>query len=68
MQNENTNLRNDIERAHEAVYQAQNEMEQYKSRAQRILQEKEDLINLQHSSLKDPVENNMIDTYNAELK
>lgn len=44
MKNENVSLKLLLDRANESVLHAQNEMEQYKARAQRILQEKENLL------------------------
>lgn len=65
--NENINLLAQLERANEIVSAAQNEMEQYKARAQRILQEKEILI-----AFKKEVETDentcILATYNEELK
>lgn len=67
--NENGNLKIQLERASERVLHAQNEMEQYKVRAQRILQEKENLISFKK---EDFIESNeqlsVISIYNEELK
>ncbi|KAK4872126.1 hypothetical protein RN001_016250 [Aquatica leii] len=68
LQNENSNLQSQLERTNESLIVTQNEMEQYRARAQRILQEKEKLINLKQNNAG--VENNdlIITTYNEELK
>ncbi|KAF5300381.1 hypothetical protein FQR65_LT01002 [Abscondita terminalis] len=68
LQNENSNLQSQLDRTNESLVATQNEMEQYRARAQRILQEKEKLINLKQG--KQGVESNdlIISTYNEELK
>lgn len=68
--NENSQLKTQLERSNEYAAIAQNEMEQYKIRAQRILQEKEKLINLKNNNSSNNCEcnHNVINTYNEELK
>lgn len=69
IKNENINLKAQLERANDSVVQAQNEMELYKARAQRILQEKENLISFKK---EDVIESNeklsVLSNYNEELK
>ncbi|RZC38354.1 golgin-84, partial [Asbolus verrucosus] len=68
LRNENINLQSQVETANYLVATAQSEMEQYKARAQRILQEKEDLIALKNKS-KSPENSDYIMTnYNDELR
>lgn len=69
IKNENSSLKAQLERANESVLQAQNEMEQYKARAQRILQEKENLMSFKR---EDFIESNeklsVLSNYNEEMK
>lgn len=51
--NENVSLKAQLDRANETVLHAQNEMEQYKARAQRILQEKENLLSFKREGFTD---------------
>lgn len=69
MKNENTNLQLQLERATEQVSEAQIEKEQYKARAQRILQEKEKLICIKSDGQDTEEENgNVMIKYNEQLK
>lgn len=70
IQNENTNIQTQVDRSNESVKQAQEEMEQYKARAQRVLQEKEKLFALknQPSLSEHNLDTAVIYTYNEELK
>ncbi|KAB0801227.1 hypothetical protein PPYR_05581 [Photinus pyralis] len=67
LQNENSNLQSQLERTSETLLATQSEMEQYRARAQRILQEKEKLIRLKQD---DPGETNelIFNNYNEELR
>ncbi|XP_044256629.1 golgin-84 [Tribolium madens] len=67
LRNENANLRTQIEASNYLVSTAQSEMEQYKARAQRILQEKEDLIRLKNEN-KSSQNDQILTNYNDELK
>lgn len=67
IKNENSNLHLQLERANEQVYDAQLEKEQYKARAQRILQEKEKLISIKGDGQVSEEENLML-KYNEQLK
>lgn len=69
LQNENANVQNQLERATESLMATQKEMEKYRARAQRILQEKEKLIGLKQSNVT-AINNNeeILATYNKELK
>ncbi|XP_022902416.1 golgin-84 [Onthophagus taurus] len=72
LQNENINVKSQLERANESVSIAQNEMEQYKNRAQRILQEKEKLLSHKSSSNENSSSENesdkFLNKYNNQLK
>lgn len=69
IKNENINLRAQLQRADESVVQAQNEMELYKARAQRILQEKENLISFKKEDVVASNEKlSVLSNYNEELK
>ncbi|XP_044765050.1 golgin-84 [Coccinella septempunctata] len=69
IRNENSILKSNLERANEAVNSAEMEMEQYKARAHRILQEKERIICLKPGDTAlDNVEENIYRSYNEELK
>lgn len=65
LRNENSNLQNQIERLNEQIVNAQNEKDQYMARAQRVLQEKEELINLKEDTSDD---NNAFANYIDMLK
>lgn len=67
--NENSSLHDQISRANECVAATKSEMEQYRARAQRILQEKERLLSLgDHIPADASDESNLLLTYNEELK
>ncbi|XP_030748447.1 golgin-84 [Sitophilus oryzae] len=68
MRNENANLHSQIERINEQLIQSQKEKEQYVIRAQRILQEKEKLIELKQTNNSGEQGRNIFETYNEELK
>lgn len=68
LRNENTNLRSQVEASNYLVTTAQSEMEQYKARAQRILQEKEDLIRLKNENKSSESEEQILTNYYDELK
>lgn len=69
MRNENSILKSTLERANEAVNIAEMEMEQYKARAHRILQEKEKIICLKpDDNTSENVEENLYRSYYEELK
>lgn len=66
LQNDNSNLQLQVERANLHVEQAQNEMEHYKIRAHRVLQEKAAQKETSVENLE--VDNSVIASYNEELK
>ncbi|KAK5639129.1 hypothetical protein RI129_011621 [Pyrocoelia pectoralis] len=68
LENENSNLQSQLERTTETLLGTQTEMEQYRARASRILQEKEKLIRLKQN--QSCVENNelIFSNYNEELR
>ncbi|KAK5639137.1 hypothetical protein RI129_011629 [Pyrocoelia pectoralis] len=68
LENENSNLQSQLERTTETLLGTQMEMEQYRARASRILQEKEKLIRLKQN--ESCVENNelIFSNYNEELR
>jgi small-conductance mechanosensitive channel len=68
LRNENTNLRSQVEASNYLVTTAQSEMEKYKARAQRILQEKEDLILLKNQSRSAENSDQILTNYSDELK
>ncbi|XP_008193631.1 golgin-84 isoform X2 [Tribolium castaneum] len=67
LRNENANLRSQVEASNYLVATAQSEMEQYKARAQRILQEKDDLIRLKNEN-KSSQNDQILTNYHDELK
>ncbi|KAK9889404.1 hypothetical protein WA026_004678 [Henosepilachna vigintioctopunctata] len=73
IRNENSILKNSLERANEMVSVAEHEMEQYKARAHRILQEKEKLLNLKsavetHINQEEKIYLNYNEEMRSELK
>lgn len=68
MKNENGNLHLQLERANEHILETQVEKEQYKARAQRILQEKEKLISIKNVDQDIGESDNIIMQYNEQLK
>ncbi|XP_063928347.1 golgin-84 isoform X2 [Zophobas morio] len=68
LRNENTTLCSQVEASNYLVTTAQSEMEQYKARAQRILQEKENLILLKNESKSLENSDQILTNYNEELK
>ncbi|XP_017779529.1 PREDICTED: golgin-84 [Nicrophorus vespilloides] len=66
--NENASLQNQAQRSAEIAQQAYHQMEQYKVRAQLILQEKEKLINVKSNTKDCDSQNQILSTYNEELK
>lgn len=68
IKNENVNLQLQLERATEQVSEVQIEKEQYKARAQRILQEKEKIISIKHEGQGIEESDNVVLKYNEQLK
>lgn len=70
LQNENSNLQSQLDRVNENFILTQNEMEQYRARAQRILQEKEKFIELKNENLSGSESTNiqLMNSYVTELK
>lgn len=68
IKNENSNLWLQLERSNEQIVEAQNEKEQYKIRAQRILQEKEKLISIMEKKEQGIQDDAIIIKCNEELK
>lgn len=68
VKNENMNLQSQLERANESIFAAKTEMEQYRVRAQRILQEKERLIAERDQPCLEKNDNSILVTYNEQLK
>lgn len=68
IKNQNSNLRTQVQRANESVASAKKEMEQYRTRAQRILQEKEKIISFKEYVPQKIENNDMLATCNEELK
>lgn len=68
VKNHNSNLQAQVHRANESVAAAKTEMEQYRTRAQRILQEKEKIISFKESSPQNIENNDILISCNEELK
>lgn len=68
LSNDNTNLRYQIESLTKQLSEAEKEKNIYIARAQRILQEKEQTVALQQSSLNKDETENVYAAYNEELR
>lgn len=67
--NQNNNLQLQLERATDQIAETQIEKDQYKARAQRILQEKEKLISMKNEGQgSEDTDNIIIMKYNEQLK
>lgn len=68
IKNENGSLQLQLDRANEQLSEAQVEKEQYKARAQRILQEKEKLILIKNDGQSTNENESLVIKYNEQLK